>query len=69
MVARPGQKEVKVSARKIVDRIDALYVPEGNGGSATEDPGALVGAPGAWRRPVWGPPDLDRIAAELRAGA
>jgi hypothetical protein len=49
--------------------MDALYVPEGNGGSATEDPGALVGAPGAWRRPVWGPPDLDRIAAELREGA
>jgi hypothetical protein len=69
MVARPGQKEVKVSARKIVDRIDALYVPEGNGGSPTVDPGALVGMPGAWRLPVWGPADLDRIAAELRAGA
>lgn len=66
MVARPGQKEVKSSARRIVDRMDALYVsdPEGNG-----DPGALIGAaPGAWRRPVWGPGDLDRIAARLSLG-
>jgi molybdopterin-guanine dinucleotide biosynthesis protein len=68
MVARPGQREVKVSARRIADRVDALYVPDGEGARLTVDPGALVGAPGTWRRPVWGPADLDRIAAELRAG-
>jgi hypothetical protein len=68
LVARSGQKEVKVSARRILDRIDALYVSDDNGGPPG-DPGALVGAPGAWRRPVWGPRDLDRIAGELRAGA
>jgi hypothetical protein len=68
MVARPGQKEVKVSARRIADRIDALYVPDEDGSVSAADPGTLIGAPGAWQRPVWGPPDLDRIAAELRAG-
>ncbi|CAN5880255.1 hypothetical protein BH20GEM1_BH20GEM1_06370 [soil metagenome] len=69
MVARPGQKEVKVSARRILDRIDALYVPDENGGRSHVDPGALVGAPGPWGRLVWGPRDLDRIARELRGGA
>jgi hypothetical protein len=63
MVALPGQKEIKVSARRIVGRVHGLYVPEWNG--ADRDPGSLVGAPGAWERPVWGPADLDRLAAEL----
>lgn len=67
MVARPGQKEVKVSARRIADRVDALYVPDGDGEEPAPDPGALIGAPGAWRRPVWGPADLDRIASDLAA--
>jgi hypothetical protein len=62
MVARPGQKEVKSSARRIVDRMDALYLPMPDG----DDPGALLGGPpGAWRRPVWGPADLDAIATRL----
>jgi hypothetical protein len=67
MVAAPGQKEIKVSARRIVDRIDGLYVPpwNGAGGEGNGDPGALVGRPGAWERPVWGPGDLDGIAARL----
>jgi len=68
LVARPGQREVKVSARRIVGRVDALYVPDGRDAGAIADPGALIGAPGAWRGPVWGPPDLDQIAAELRTG-
>jgi hypothetical protein len=64
MVALPDQKEIKVSARRIVGRVHGLYVPQWNG--AEGDPGSLVGAPGAWERPVWGPVDLDRIAAGLR---
>lgn len=63
MVARPGQKEVKVSARRIAGRVDALYLPDGE--AAGPDPGALLGAPGGWTGPVWGPGDLDRIAADL----
>lgn len=67
MVARRGQKEIKSSARRIVDRMDALYLPEPDGASG--DPDALIGtAPGAWRRPVWGPPDLDGIAGRLSRG-
>ena len=65
MVASPDQKEIKVSARRILGRMDGLYVPEWNGASG-RDPAPLVGAPGAWERPVWGPDDLDRIAAMLR---
>ncbi|HET6362192.1 MAG TPA: hypothetical protein VFH11_09045 [Gemmatimonadota bacterium] len=64
MVALPGQKEIKVSARRIVGRMHGLYVPEWNG-VADRDPAFLVGAPGAWERPVWGPDDLDRLAAGL----
>ena len=64
LVARSGQKEIKVSARRIVDRMHALFVPDG----PTEDPAALVGAPNGWSRPVWGPGDLDEIAAGLRGG-
>ena|SRR5687767_2499687 len=65
MVALPEQKEIKVSARRIVGRMDGLYVPEWNG-EASRDPAALVGSTEAWERPVWGPGDLDRIAAGLR---
>ena len=65
MVALPGQKEVKVSARRIVGRMDGLYVPGWNG-AAGSDAGALVGAVGPWQRPVWGPEDLERIASGLR---
>jgi molybdopterin-guanine dinucleotide biosynthesis protein len=64
LVARPGQKEIKASARRIVGRMDALFVPEADG---ENDPGALVGAPGGWSKTVWGPSDLDGIAAALRA--
>jgi hypothetical protein len=65
MVALQGQKEIKVSARRIVGRVHGLYVPEGNGVGA-RDAAALVGAEGPWERPIWGPEDLDRIAAGLR---
>lgn len=65
MVALPDQKEIKVSARRIVGRMDGLYVPAWNG-AAGQDPAALVGTASPWERPVWGPEDLDRIAAGLR---
>ena len=64
MVARPDQKEIKVSARRIVGRVDALYVPAGNGDG--RDAGGLLGAAEPWERPVWGPADLDAIASGLR---
>lgn len=63
MVALPGQKEIKVSARRIAGRMDGLYVPEGSG--AGVDAGALLGLSGTWQRPVWGPEDLDGIATGL----
>jgi len=63
MVARPDQREVKATARRILDHVDALYVPDP---SAVRDPAELVGAePGTRSWPVWGPDDLDRIAARL----
>ena len=68
MVALPGQKEIKVSARRIAGRMDALYVPGGNG-AARADASALLGVADAWERPVWGPEDLDRIASGLRGDA
>jgi hypothetical protein len=68
MVALPGQKEIKVSARRIAARMDALYVPEGDG-AARADAGALLGVAGEWERPVWGPGDLDGIAYGLRGDA
>lgn len=64
LVARPGQKEIKVSARRILERMHALYLPDG----PMEDPGALVGRPGGWARAVWSPADLDGIASDLRMG-
>ena len=66
LVASPEQREVKASARRILDRIDALYVP----GDAATDPGSLLGrAAGGREWPLWRPADLDRVAASLRAGA
>ncbi len=65
LVAHPRQKEIKATARRIVGRMDALYVPEGNG---SVDPAALAG-PAARELPVWRPTDLDRIAERLAAGA
>jgi hypothetical protein len=66
MVAHPTQSEVKSSARRIVDRMHALYVPdEAPGGS---DAAALVGRDAGWERPVWGPADLDAIAERARGG-
>lgn len=64
LVASPEQNEVKSSARRIVDRVHALYV---HGGLDGADPGGFVDRPGAWgERPVWGPSDLDEITR--RAG-
>jgi hypothetical protein len=58
----PG--EVKPTARRILDRIDALYVPDPE--TSRLDPAVLLGAPAGSRTwPVWGPADLDRVAARL----
>lgn len=67
LVAHPAQKEVKPTARRILERLDALYVPDREAARvAAEDPAALVGATPASRRwPVWGPDDLDRIAERV----
>jgi molybdopterin-guanine dinucleotide biosynthesis protein len=67
LVAHPAQQEVKASARRILDRIDALFVPDVAVSGSLDDPSALVGAPRGTRRwPVLGPPDLDRLADALR---
>ncbi|HKY59631.1 MAG TPA: hypothetical protein VJP59_01350 [Gemmatimonadota bacterium] len=67
LVAHPAQREIKASARRILDRIDAVFVPDAQLSGSLEDPSALVGAsPGTRRWPVYGPPDLDRLATELR---
>lgn len=64
LVASPDQTEVKSSARRIVDRVHALYV---HGGPEGGDPGAFVGRPGGWDdRPVWGPADLEAITRRAR---
>lgn len=66
LVASPEQTEVKSSARRIVDRVHALYVHGGPDGS---DPGGFVDRPGAWdERPVWGPSDLDAITRRASGG-
>lgn len=66
LVASPDQREIKGTARRVRDRLDAVFVPEPLTGPRP-DPAALVGAPpGTFARPVWGPADLDRIAARLR---
>jgi molybdopterin-guanine dinucleotide biosynthesis protein len=67
LVAHPAQREVKASARRILDRIDAVFVPDADLWGSLEDPSSLVGAPPGTRRwPVFGPLDLDRLAETLR---
>ena len=67
LVAHPATGEVKSSARRILDRIDALFVPDAGLAGSLEDPSALVGAaPGSRGWPVFGPADLDRLAETLR---
>ncbi|HET9581815.1 MAG TPA: hypothetical protein VFP76_03280 [Gemmatimonadota bacterium] len=67
LVAHPAAREVKSSARRILDRIDAIFIPDVGLAGSLEDPSALVGAsPGSRRWPVFGPSDLDRIADTLR---
>ncbi len=70
MVAPPDSPEVKSSAVRILDRIDAIYVPDPAAArAAAADPAPLVGAPSGSRRwPVWGGHDLDRIAAVAASG-
>jgi hypothetical protein len=69
MVADPSQREVKATARRIADLVDALYVPD-QGAARAADPAALVSGKLAGRGcPVWGPDDLDAIAARLANGA
>jgi molybdopterin-guanine dinucleotide biosynthesis protein len=67
LVAHPSQREIKASARRILDRIDALFVLDAALSRSIGDPSRLVGAPpGSRRWPVYGPADLDRLADELR---
>lgn len=63
LVAHPSQTEVKSSARRILGRVDALYVPDEE---PVSDAAALVGAGSGWDRPVWGPADLDAIVERAR---
>ncbi|MGH7549337.1 MAG: hypothetical protein ACREK3_01110 [Gemmatimonadota bacterium] len=63
LVAHPGQREIKSSARRVLDRIDILFVPDDAVAGALDDPSSLVGSPPRSRRwPVFGPTDLDRLA-------
>lgn len=70
LVAHPDQDEVKATALRILDEVDAIYVPEqGVAQSAATDPAALVGGDSGSRRwPVWGPDDLDKIAQRASGG-
>ncbi|MDX1661886.1 MAG: hypothetical protein R3326_08855 [Gemmatimonadota bacterium] len=70
MVAPPDAPEVKSSAVRILDRVDAIYVPDTAAArAAADDPAPLVGAPAGSRRwPVWGRADLDRVVAAAEAG-
>ena len=65
MVASPGQREVKATARRILGQVDALYVPDRDvaGASPESVVAALVGT--ATIKLVWGPDDLDAIAARV----
>ena len=67
LVAHPDQKEVKGTARRILGRVDALYVPDAAAARSTAaDPAAVLGPlPAGWNAPVWGPGDLDAISARL----
>ena len=66
LVAHPRQKEIKSSARRILERIDAVYVPEADMGEEADSASLIGAAPGSPPRTLWGPPDLDRVAARLR---
>lgn len=70
MVAPPDAPEVKSSATRILDLVDALYVPDDAAArAAAADPAPLVGAASGERWwPVWGPSDLDAVAEAARAG-
>jgi molybdopterin-guanine dinucleotide biosynthesis protein len=65
LVASPGQREVKATARRILGQVDALYVPDQDvaGASPESVVAELVGT--ATIKLVWGPDDLDTIAARL----
>lgn len=68
LVAHPEQREVKSSARRILDRIDVLFVPDDRVADGLGDPSALVASPPRTRSwPVFGPADLDGLV-ELLAG-
>jgi hypothetical protein len=68
LVVPRASGEIKPTARRILDRIDALYVPDL--GASPLDPGLLVGEPPRSRTwPVWGPSDLGWIAARLDGNA
>lgn len=71
MVAHPDQTEVKSTARRILDRVDGLYVPDrGAAQVASQDPSSLVGAEDGTRSwPVWGPDDLDSLASKASGRA
>lgn len=65
LVASPRQREVKPTARRILARIDALYVPD-VAGSVSADPETLLGSAArgrAWT--IWTPSDLERVARRL----
>lgn len=63
LVAHPDQREVKSSARRILDRIDVLYVPDDRVAGGLDDPSVLVGSrPRSRTWPVFGPADLDGLA-------
>lgn len=68
LVAPPDPPEVKSSAVRILDVVDAVYVPEDAAArEVAGDPAPLVdGEPGSRSWPVWGPADLDAIAARAR---
>lgn len=63
LVAHPDQREIKSSARRVLDRIDVLFVPDDAVAGALDDPSSLVGSPPRSRRwPIFGPADLERLA-------
>jgi hypothetical protein len=67
LVAHPRQREVKSSARRILDRIDVLFVPDDRAAGSVDDPSPLVGShvrSRCW--PVFGPADLDRLVELVR---
>lgn len=67
LVAHPEQREIKSSARRILERIDVLFVPDDRIADSLGDPSLLVGGSAGGRRwPVYGPADLDRLADLVR---